>query len=215
MDEKTKKAIEEFRLKRIKDVIKNKKGFPNELDLNISSSFFIHIIPSNFSDEQILDLTNVERNIMSSIPLPIGEYYLSEDSLVRYRIKKNNDNTQNIYSYNQIFENGIYEIYTSSFVFKGKNGNSINYEDSIKTIIEQIQNGLEFLEKLQIPLPFFICLSLLGIKDVQMTRAGFFQGPQFNTNESISDPVFLETFKTDDLRNVLNPVFEKLLIPKN
>ena len=148
----------EFRTKRIRNVL-NQEPFPN-LDVNIP--FFIHIIPYSFLDNQILDFSTADSDLTIKMrPMLKGGWdkMYNLDGFATFSLS--NDRLK-ISAYNQIFRNGIYEIYTSDLFYETRNGKE-GFDSStfIETVIENINAGISNLNHMEIEPPFLISFSFL------------------------------------------------------
>ena len=107
-----KESAERFRLQRI-EKLEQGKVFPN---LAIETSFFIHIIPFSFQNEQTLDLTNASQLGLSTIMKPMNltgwDTMFNIDGFATWSGMIHTE----IISYDQLFRNGIYEVYTSDLL---------------------------------------------------------------------------------------------------
>lgn len=193
-----KEYAEKFRSERIEKV-RNLKVFPM---LDNTASFFIQIIPFSFINERTLDFTQIESMNLTTTMRPMGasgwDKMFNLDGFATFSTSYDR---QKITSYDQIFRNGIYEVYTSS-VFeqikddKGVEVNCIYGQYLISNTIEKIQNGLAVLQKFQIEPPFLICLSIHNIYNGTIKGDRFF-GRRFMTNEIILPQIILPTYETN------------------
>lgn len=193
-----KEYAEKFRSERIEKV-RNLKVFPM---LDNTVSFFIQIIPFSFINERTLDFTQIENMNLTTTMKPMGasgwDKMFNLDGFATFSISHDR---QKIISYDQIFRNGIYEVYTSS-VFeqvkddKGAEVNCIYGQYLISNTIEKIQNGLTVLQKFQIEPPFLICLSIHNIYNGTIKGDRWF-GRRFMTNEIILPTTILPTYETN------------------
>lgn len=203
-----KESAEKFKLQRIEKV-RAGKVFPN---LETDTSFFIHIIPFGFQNDLSLDLTHVENMDLSGLMQPLytsgWDRMFNIDGYATWTGKR-----PKITSYNQIFRNGIYEIYTAGMFVRENlpNGESqlrMFGNTFISEIIEKIKNGLTVLQKFQIEPPFIISISLLGVQDGVIYYGPRYTRP-FMTNE-IYIPSTIITNLESDIYEKLKPCFDIL-----
>lgn len=105
-----KESAEKFRLQRIEKV-RSFKVFPT---LEIGSSFFIHIIPQSFQNDQLLDLTTAHESGLTKFMRPMNLSGWDEMYNVDGYATWSGMGKPKITSYDQLFRNGIYEVYTST-----------------------------------------------------------------------------------------------------
>jgi len=204
-----KESAEKFRLQRIEKV-RNQKVFPT---LETSTSFFIHIIPFSFLGDQILDFTNAESMNLSSIMRPM--YSSGWDRMFNldgYASFSSSYDRQKIAGYDQIFRNGIFEVYTSKlFMEEDTNGRKVKCmysSDFIPEVLEKVNAGLTSVQKFQIEPPFLICISFHGILGAAIKGDRGLSRP-FMVDEILLPPIVLPSFETD-LYKQLKPNFDIL-----
>lgn len=204
-----KDSAEKFRLQRIEKV-RNQKVFPT---LETNNLFFIQIIPLSFLSDQVLDFTNAGSMSISSNMRPM--YSTGWDSMFNldgYATFSSSYDRQKIDGYDQIFRNGIYEVYTSKlFVEEEVNGRKIKCmygNDFIPEILEKIKAGLSSVKNFQIEPPFLICISFHNILGATIKGDRGFSR-QFMVDEIILPPIVLPSFETD-LYKQLKPSFDIL-----
>ncbi len=205
-----KESAEKFRLKRIKKV-RAGKVFPN---LAIETSFFIHIIPFSFQNDQPLDLTNAHQmglaNIMKPMNLSGWDTMFNIDGFATW----SGMGYDEIISYDQLFRNGIYEVYTSKLfeeqtMFRTDQTklclDGLNF---IPEVIKKINDGLTVLNKFQVEPPFIISISMLGIKDCLIyPNQNHDFGRPFLIDEIYLPPTLIPTFESDIYKQ-LKPTFD-------
>lgn len=202
-----KESAEKFRLQRIEKV-RSLKVFPN---LSITSSFFIHIIPYSFQEDQALDLSNAKQIGLSKFMRPINlsgwdEMY-NVDGFATWSGMIN----PKIISYDQLFRNGIYEVYTSTLFSERAltTGGKITCMYGlpfIPDVLKKIDDGLIVLKKFQIEPPFIISLSLLGVKGAVIYSTTSWSRPFF-VDEIYLPPIIIPTFEAD-IYSLLKPIFD-------
>lgn len=204
-----KEKAEDFRLKRIEKV-RELKVFPT---LDVSASFFIHITPFSFLNENVLDFSNIANNqiTVDMNPMLSGgwNYMFNLDGYASYSSMEDH-----IYSYDQLFRNGIYEIYTSH-LFGSRSGyqkeiNCVYGEDLIQKTVEKINKALAVLQKFEVEAPFLIGISLHGIREYVIfhSKSGRISRP-FMTDEIIFPEIILLTYETDVYKQ-MKPIFDIL-----
>ena len=169
------KRAKKFRKKRIYNVLNN-EVYP---DLDTNTSFFIHVIPFSFIKNS-LDISNIKSffNTENMSPYHSNGYShtFNLDGFCTFH-KSFKDSKNKIVSYNQLFRNGIYEIYTSLLFYETHK--NISVFDGVglkKSVPEGIKNALSILNKLNIGPPFFISFSMHNIYGKSVEGNIFFLG---------------------------------------
>lgn len=203
-----KESIEKFRQKRIENV-RSLKVFPN---LDTSTSFFIHVIPFSFQNEQMLDLTNANNLGLQNIMIPIYTNGCSPIyNLDGYASTSIGYGSSQIDSYDQLFRNGIYEVYTSNLFIQRKDAIGkiilgINDLDFIPNVLYKINDAFKVTKLYQIEPPFIISLSMCGIKDGVILNS-FRNSKPFSVDEIFLPSIIIPTYETD-IYTQLKPVFD-------
>lgn len=204
-----KEKAEKFRQERIEKV-RSLKVFPT---LDVSASYFLQIIPFSFLNETLLDFTDIQSKQLATTMRPMSSngwdhmhnfdgYATFTKSLDRMKID----------GYNQVFRNGIYEVYTArQFEAAIRNGTNINdlYGDTfISETLEKVSSGLTVLKQFHIEPPFLICISIHGILGGTIRANGRPSRP-FMIDDILLPPILLPEYETD-LYTKLKPVFDIL-----
>lgn len=204
-----KENAEKFRKERI-DKVRSLKVFPN---LSVKYSFFIHIIPFSFQNEQILDLTKADQMKLSQLMKPMKvsgwDTMFNVDGFATW----SNIRTPQIICYDQLFRNGIYEVYTS-ILFEEKDLNNgktiaVMYGDTfIPEVVKKIQDSLEVLNKFEIEPPFLISITMLGMQGaVIYSYNGYSWGRPFLVNEIYLPQIVMPAYEAN-IYNLLRPIFD-------
>lgn len=199
----------EFRNKRIneilhQDIIQN---------LKIEHSFFIHIIPYNFTTNQLSSLTLFENDLITKMrPLSYGNgsgwrHKYNYDGFLTFSSAFKLDE---ITSYNQLFRNGIYEIYSSSVFFKTRHQkDGFSGESLLESTVDSIKQGLSILNYLTIDAPFLVSFSFRNVKGVIMDEERAYNVPGFHRNDI--DFQFIQVpSHTSDIKKLMKPNFDIL-----
>lgn len=201
--------VKDFRAKRIVEVI-SQETIPN---LNVETSFFIHIIPYSFMENSIFDFSLLERDLITQMkPFAYSasngwDYMYNIDGFATfssaYKIGVPS-------SYNQLFRNGIFEIYSSTIfydTFHQKLG--FNGEKLIKQTIKSVKQGMDTLETININSPFLVSFSFRNVKGKIMDSQGGYRIPEFNKND-IDFPFIQIPSKDSNIEKLLKPNFDIL-----
>lgn len=153
---------EKFKHSRIKKILlDNQSPFQN---LQTKTSLFIHIIPFDFLARPILDVTIFRKYVGEMKPIFSAgwDFAYNNDGFATF-FKYNGQ----IISYDQVFRNGVYEIYANNIVAKEQiNGEEhllINGEDIIYRIWGKLKSTLGLMKNENINCPLIILFSLNGI----------------------------------------------------
>lgn len=206
-----KESAEKFRLQRIEKV-RSLKVFPT---LNNTASFFIQVIPFSFLSEQTLDFTAVEGMQLSTTMRPM--YCGGWDTMYNldgYASFSTSSDRKLIDGYDQIFRNGIYEVYTARLFEQvlnnntNQNVNCLYGSTFVKETLEKVNDALTVLKKFHIEAPFIVCISIHSI------LGGAIKGDRgfsrtFMTDEILLPPIVLPTYETE-LYKHLKPNFDIL-----
>lgn len=204
-----KESAEKFRLQRIEKV-RALKVFPN---LDIDTSFFIHIIPFSFQNEKLLDLTNARQ--MDGLSVLMEPFYshgwdtiFNVDGFATWDGSANGD----IISYNQILRNSVYEIYTAGLLNVRRAGGNdyliLDEYDFIPDVVKKVNAGISVLREFHVEPPFLISFSIINVKGAFISS---FHSPRlgrpFTIDELYLPPVILPTFESEIYKH-LKPVFD-------
>ncbi len=199
----------EFRKNRVRAILNHED---NE-NLNIQNSFFIHIIPYGFLTNQLSSLSLLEDELKTKMkPLSYGS-----DSGWRHKYNFDGFSTfssafkiKEITSYNQLFRNGIYEIYSSSIFYQTRHKKDGFHGKSLLEItIESIRQGLSLLNDLTIDSPFLVSFSFRNVKGVIMDSERAYNLAEFPRND-IDFPFVQIPSHTSDIEKLIKPNFDIL-----
>lgn len=199
----------EFRKNRINDIL-NQENNPN---LNIKHSFFIHIIPYNFLTNQLSSLALFEDDLRAKMrPFSYG----SEKG---WRDKFNFDGfstfssafkLDEITSYNQLFRNGIYEVYSSNVFYQTRHQkDGFNGKSLLESTIESINQGLSILDDLAIDSPFLVSYSFRNVEGMIMDSELAYNVPEFHQN-NLDFPFVQVPSPRSDTKKLMKPNFDIL-----
>ncbi len=196
----------QFRNDRIKRVI-NQENIPN---LDIETSFFIHIIPVGFLDYQILDFSTAENDLQLNMRPLYSSGWDRMYNIDGFATFSTSPDRKMVSSYNQIFRNGIYELYTSELFYetrqgvKGFNGNSF-----ISETLKVISEGLFVLNQMQVTPPFLISFSFHNVKDKVIDSSRSFYNREFKQNQIIFPLIQIPSYESD-IYKLLKPNYDIL-----
>ena len=201
-----KERIKEFRTTRIKSVI-DQKFIPN---LEIGNSFFIHLIPFGFSNNQILDFSDIKQNSSINMRPMYSHGWDTMFNIDGFAAFSTSSDRQNITSYNQLFRNGIYEVYTSELFYKNqKDFLEFDGDSFIQEVIEKIKEGLTVINKYNIETPFYVSFSFHNVKGNVISNRRSYYSQQFKQDELIFPLIQLSNYE-DNIYDLLKPNFDIL-----
>ncbi|MCR9226621.1 MAG: ATP-binding protein [Flavobacteriaceae bacterium] len=195
-----------FRRERIKSVL-NQESIPN---LKVDNSFFIHLIPFSFLDNHIVDFSKAEKdNILGMRPMGTSGW----DSMYNidgFATFGTSSNRNQVTSYNQIFRNGIYEIFTTELFFDYGDGNiAFNGKRMIEETIRCIKEGLKVLNHMQFEPPFLISFSFHNVLGKLLYNDVSFYRKAFQRNDIIFPLIMAPTYESD-IYSLMKPNFDIL-----
>lgn len=200
-----------FRQNRISEVLL-KENIPNLVGDTV---FLIHIIPYSFLENSINDFA-VEKNDLTKEMRPIlsqsngwNEMY-NLDGFATYTTFSTTYQLRQITSYNQLFRNGVYEIYTSELFYGIRHKKeAFDNEVFIRKTIQCIHQGLDVLNKMKIESPFLVSFSFHNVKGKVMdnNRTTFVR--EFTKNEVLFPLIQIPAYKSD-IMELMKPNFDIL-----
>jgi hypothetical protein len=201
-----KERINKFRTNRIKSVI-DQKFIPN---LEVGNSFFIHLIPFGFSNNQILDLSEIKQDSSITMCPMFSNAWDRMFNIDGFAAFSTSFDRQKTKSYNQLFRNGIYEVYTSDLFYKNQE-NFLEFDGNsfIPEVIEKIKEGLGILNKFNTETPFYVSFSFHNVKGCAINSYRSSYNYHFKQDELVFPLVQLLNYD-DNIYDVLKPNFDIL-----
>ncbi|QVY66848.1 helix-turn-helix domain-containing protein [Polaribacter sp. Q13] len=201
-----KEKANSFRKERIKSVL-NKESLPN---LKVDNSYFIHIIPFGFLDYNIIDFTQTAKNNILDMR-PFNERGWDKMyNIDGYATFGTTADRQEVSSYNQIFRNGIYEVYTSELFHQTQAGKlGFNGVLMIQETIRCIKEALLVLNQLQVEPPFLISFSFHNVLDKLMINGNSQFYRSFKQNEIVFPLILVPNYESD-IYSLIKPNFDIL-----
>jgi hypothetical protein len=204
---KMKERAEQFRLSRLKQV-RALEFLPN---LDIKGSYFLHIIPLGYLDENLIELSNYERIEQlrkDLVPIDSGGYshrHNLEGFLTHYSY-----NAQEIKSYVQLFRDGTMEYYTSTLHHqRTADEAALNFNGYFleKETIEKVGQSFRVLDYLKIEPPYVIFISVFDL------LGGVIDGPKLmftkrGDRNEIHLPSVVFNSRTEDIAGKMKSTFD-------
>jgi hypothetical protein len=195
-----------FRKERIKSVL-NQESLPN---LQVDNSFFIHIIPFGFLDYNLIDFSVAEKdNTLNMRPIysnGLNKMY----NIDGYATFSTTHDRQKVSSYNQIFRNGIYEIYTSELFYENRKSlKAFDGKSMIEETIRSLTEALSVLNQLKVEPPFLISFSFHNVLGNVMDNERSHYYREFKQNEIVFPLILVPGYKSN-IYSLLKPNFDIL-----
>jgi hypothetical protein len=195
-----------FRKDRIKAVL-NQESIPN---LQVENSFFVHIIPFGFLDNHIVDFSKAEKDGVFDMRPLYSNGWDKMYNIDGYATFSTSFDRQKVTSYNQIFRNGVYEVYTSELFYENRNGKkAFDGTSMIEETIRSVNEGLKVLNDLQFEPPFLISFSFHNVLGKVLDNDRSYYNREFKQNEIIFPLILVPTYETD-IYSLLKPNFDIL-----
>jgi len=195
--------IKSFKQERLSIIFANDSFIP----LFPTAKLIVHIIPLiSFEASEVLDISIVRRKHWT--PIYSGSGYntrINIDGLLSFRAGDNSISS----SYVEVFRNGIIEA-VESYMLKPDDNEKIIHSPDLETYLMQaIAPYLQNMQELEIERPYYIFITLFGVKGYKKHRFGN------NYTEAIDrDILYLpEVMVTDEEINImtlLKPPFDAL-----
>jgi len=196
-----------FRKERIQNVL-SQNSIPN---LNIQNSMFIHIIPFGFLDYQILDFSMVKDSLTTKMKPIYSSGWNSMYNIDGFATFTTSYDRTLITSYNQIFRNGVYEVYSTDLFFETRHNNQIGFNGKsfMEETIQSINDGLFVLNEMKVEPPFLISFSFHNVLGKLMDNDVGYYSQKFKQNEIIFPLILIPSYETD-IKSILKPNFDIL-----
>lgn len=200
------KKANTFRKERIQ-TISLKENFPN---LNIDSSILIHIVPYSFLNYQVVDFSMLENSFKQNMKPILSNGYDYMYNIDGFATFATSNDRQMITSYNQIFRNGVYEVYSTDMFYETRHNNQFGFdgESLIDEMLKSIKGGLHILNEMKIEPPFLISFSFHNVLGKLMDNSRMYT-KSFKQNEIVFPLISVSTYETD-IKSVLKPNFDIL-----
>lgn len=196
-----------FRRERIKTVL-SQASIPN---LNFDSSLFIHIIPFGFLDYQILDFSRAESELKTKMKPIYAHSWDKMYNIDGFATFTTSPDRQTVTSYNQIFRNGIYEVYSTDLFFQTRHNNQLGFsgKSMVEETINSIKEGLLVLNEMKVEAPFLISFSFHNVLGKLLDSDRAYYVREFKQNEIIFPLILFPNYEAD-IQALLKPNFDIL-----
>jgi hypothetical protein len=184
-----------FRKERIESVL-SQNSIPN---LDVQNSIFIHIIPFGFLDYQILDFTTAENSLTTKMRPIYANGWDKMYNIDGFATFATSSDRQTVTSYNQIFRNGVYEVYSSELFYQTRHNNQLGFsgQSIMEEIIRNVQEGLFVLKEMKVEPPFLISFSFHNVIGKIMDNDRSYYTRSFKQNEILFPLILFPTYETD------------------
>lgn len=193
---------EEFRNERIHDVLERNIHEP----LEMSTSFFLHMIPFSFLSGKTHDLAALNWDQQDTNIYPIQNLFdrnsgysttYNYDGFFAFRFSREMNKT---FSYNQVFRNGCVETYSSVFgefpiSSNIQNQNYFRGTQMITETVLSIQKAFNLFEIMEIDPPYLCAISMMNVGGLQLLggeKGNIFQGELKRKDISLPPFIFTE-----------------------
>lgn len=194
--------IRNFRHKRLDMVLSGE----TPIKMNPGAKIVLHIIPIGaFDPASNFDVTSLKQQNPSPLSGTQWDFRYNFDGFLCF--------TNTLYSYTQIFRNGIIEA-VDAFILEPKEPNnllhnipSIKYEENV---IQKLSEYISVQNKLGVEPPFLIMLSLLDVKSYSMSVSSdcmLDSVHQIDRNNLLMPEVMIENFDFEPSK-VMKPIFD-------
>lgn len=203
--------IRSFRLERLALIIANERPVP----LDENARVVLHSVPfTTFESNEKFDLRPIRRN--SELMKPVGAYGWGPSRFNFDGVIDSASGDKGNYSYIQVFHNGTIEAATTMLLDVRQDGTGVipgvYFEE---TLIETLSQFIEIQKRLDSSPPFFVMLSLLGVKGytIAKERSSGYDLGRFSSqrpidrNDLLVPEVMIESY-TDDLSRIMQPAFD-------
>ena len=202
--------VRAFRRERLDLIAKGHAPVPLAV---IGGRLLVHVVPVSASEGYANVDIRIEENLRNLLaPVWSSGRFSSQFNLDGFMTVRGEIDH---YGYTQLFRNGIIESVKSNIITKYKNTSIINGQNICNQCSHSITNYINMQEKLQIPPPFVVMITLLGIRNTRLMtseRRFLDESPSEIRNEPLALPeVIIENFGSDfDYRRAMIPAFDAL-----
>ncbi|MCJ7654562.1 MAG: ATP-binding protein [Dehalococcoidia bacterium] len=207
LSETTAERIRKFRQDRISNIVANE----TPVSLPDTAKIVLHLIPiTAFSPAQSYEINKIASPPEKMTPLRSHgwNHRYNIDGFLTYSLHGNNQ----VYSYVQLFRNGIIEAVEASMLRPREHGlyiPSVLYEQEL---ISSLSNYLSLLETLIVEPPIFVFLTLLGVKGYRMGTDRIDELDELNAIDRdiiLSPEILIENYQVI-AEDVLMPCFDSI-----
>jgi hypothetical protein len=195
--------IRSFRQDRISRIFANETPVP----FKEGAKIILHLIPiTAFDPSQQLDVQEIASHQQELMPMmwSLGNYRYNLDGFLTYSA----GNSTRTHSYVQTFRNGIIEAVEGTLLEEGRTIPAFSYEEEL---IKSVPKYLSVLKALNVALPVFIFLTLVGVKgySIPVDRTCRFKSTPIDREVLILPEVMIETYECR-IDEVLRPIFDSI-----
>jgi hypothetical protein len=195
--------IRSFRQDRISRIFANETPVP----FKEGAKIILHLIPiTAFDPSQQLDVQEIASHQQKLMPMiwSSGKYRYNLDGFLTYSA----GNSARTHSYVQMFRNGIIEAVEGTLLEEDQIIPASSYEEEL---IKSVPGYLSVLKALNVALPVFISLTLVGVEGYSMGVDRFrrFESTPIDREVLILPEVMIETYECK-IDEVLRPIFDSI-----
>ncbi|MDP4092088.1 MAG: ATP-binding protein [Bacillota bacterium] len=209
LSESLSEKIQNFKNDRIANIVAGE----TLLRLNTKSNIVLQIVPIsafNIKAEKI-DIKSVFNNqFFNTIYYGASRKRINFEGMILY---SEAIEAGKVDAYTQLYKNGIIEAVESSLLSSADESQKfIPYVAFEEALIKSTKQYIDFLKEVKVELPYFIFITLTGVKGYEMPKSfNFYRGIEYKIDREIlsSEVIILEDFNTEiDL--LLRPVFDSI-----
>ena len=204
--------VREFRATRLAQIQADEGSIP----LNAHTLLVLHIVPFAAADPEFaVDLRRILAVRESPLvnPMDVNSHFgrCNSDGFLAYSAPNRDGN---VWSYLQFFRTGCLEAVSASVIHEPDTNRVLCGESPEDSIVGALTRYLELLERVQVPVPLSVAISLTGVKDCIIQRCEprsfpLSQRVQIGTETLLLPEIVLESYATD-VQRVLRPAFDVL-----
>lgn len=195
--------IRSFRQDRISRIFANETPVP----FKEGAKIILHLIPiTAFDPSQQLDVQEIASHQQKLMPMiwSLCSHRYNLDGFLTYSA----GNSTRTHSYVQTFRNGIIEAVDGTLLEEGQIIPASSYEEEL---IKSVPSYLSVLKALNVALPVFVFVTLVGVKGYSMPvdRTCRFENTPIDREVLILPEVMVETYECK-IDEVLRPIFDSM-----
>lgn len=200
--------VRNFRTDRLAKIV----GNDGPVYLDDCPKIVLHVVPlAAFSLEFNIDLSEILAHSVSLQPIEGGSTHqrYNLDGYVRYLVGY--DGATGSRGYCQIFRNGIVEAVDAEMLSEYSGEKQIPSESFERGLVERMEGYLSSLLTLNVPTPFIVMLSLVGVKGYQMAAGVRFTATRRPTpidREMVLAPDVLIDKHECSVPRIMRPIFD-------
>ena len=197
--------IRNFRMDRISKVLANETPVP----LNDNPKIVLHLIPiTSLNLTQSYDISKIASNpgCIETISSEGGYYRYNLDGFITFSRGQDGKSS----SYAQVFRNGIFEAVDGHYISLGRE-RAIIYITYERALIKSLKGYLSLSKLLNVEMPIFVYLELLGVKGYKMGLETwrFDELDSIDRDMLVLPEILVESYE-EKAERILKPCFDSI-----